>query len=259
MSGTSSKIRKLMVQAISDYSMLSDGDRIMVCVSGGKDSTVLLYMLNEIRKKSKINFNVDGVMLDQKQPGFDAGKYCEWVAKQGLNLKIISEDTYSIVKEKIPEGKTYCSLCSRLRRGVLYNYAFDNGYTKMALGHHRDDLNQTLIMNLFFAGKVAGMPPKLLSDDKRNVVIRPLSYVPEDFIIEFQKEIAMPVIPCNLCGSQDGLQRQKVKELLRNLESENPNLANTLLNAQKNIRISQMLDKSLWDFSILDQEIDRLV
>lgn len=259
MSGTSSKIRKLMVQAISDYSMLSDGDRIMVCVSGGKDSTVLLYMLNEIRKKSKINFNVDGVMLDQKQPGFDAGKYCEWVAKQGLNLKIISEDTYSIVKEKIPEGKTYCSLCSRLRRGVLYKYAFDNGYTKMALGHHRDDLNQTLIMNLFFAGKVAGMPPKLLSDDKRNVVIRPLSYVPEDFIIEFQKEIAMPVIPCNLCGSQDGLQRQKVKELLRNLESENPNLANTLLNAQKNIRISQMLDKSLWDFSILDQEIDRLV
>lgn len=248
-----------MVQAINEYDMLQHGDRIMVCVSGGKDSTILFYMLNEIRKKSKINFTVDGVMLDQKQPGFNPGKYCEWVANQGLNLKIISEDTYSIVKEKLPEGKTYCSLCSRLRRGVLYNYAHDNGYTKMALGHHRDDLNQTLMMNLFFAGKVAGMPPKLLSDDKRNVVIRPLSFVSEDLIVEFQNEIDMPVIPCNLCGSQDGLQRQKIKDLLKNMETDIPNLANTMLNAQKNIRISQMLDKSLWDFTILDKEVDSLV
>ena len=259
MADSAIKIRKLMVQAINEYDMLQDGDRIMVCVSGGKDSTILFYLLNEIRKKSKIDFSVDGVMLDQKQPGFNPGKYCEWIAKQGLSLKIIAEDTYSIVKEKLPEGKTYCSLCSRLRRGVLYNYAHENGYTKMALGHHRDDLNQTLMKNLFFAGKVAGMPPKLLSDDKRNVVIRPLSFVPEDLIVEFQNEIDMPVIPCNLCGSQDGLQRQKIKDLLKNLESDVPNLANTMLNAQKNIRISQMLDKSLWDFTILDQEVDSLV
>ncbi|MCM8534105.1 MAG: tRNA 2-thiocytidine(32) synthetase TtcA, partial [Lentisphaeraceae bacterium] len=167
------------------------------------------------------------------------------------NLKVIAEDTYSIVKEKLPEGKTYCSLCSRLRRGVLYNYAHDNGYTKMALGHHRDDLNQTLMMNLFFSGKISGMPPKLLSDDKRNVVIRPLSYVPEELIVEFQNELTIPVIPCNLCGSQDGLQRQKIKDLLTSLEKENPNLANTMLNAQKNIRQSQLLDKSLWDFEAL--------
>jgi tRNA 2-thiocytidine biosynthesis protein TtcA len=254
MADSATKIRKLMVQAISDYSMIEEGDRILIGISGGKDSTTLFYILNEIRKKSKIEFTIDGIMLDQKQPGFDPSEYCEWIGRKGLNLKIIGEDTYSIVKEKVPQGKTYCSLCSRLRRGVLYNYAYEQGYNKLALGHHRDDMNQTLMLNLFFAGKIAGMPPKLLSDDKRNVVIRPLSYVPEDLIIEFKEELGMPVIPCNLCGSQDGMQRQKVKELLKNLEGDIPNLGNTMLNSQKNIRISQMLDKSLWDFTILNKE-----
>ena len=192
---------------------------------------------------------------NQKQPGFDAAAYCEWVASQGLNLKIIGRDTYSIVTEKVPEGKTFCSLCSRLRRGILYDYAYENGYTKMALGHHRDDLNQTLLLNLFFSGKLSGMPPKLLSDDKRNVVIRPLSYVPEELLIELQHEIGFPVIPCNLCGSQDGMQRQKMKEMLRNLEKEIPNLGATMLNAQKNVRKTQLLDKELWDFSDLKRKI----
>lgn len=255
MAAVKDKIRKLMVKAIDEYSMLEDGDRVMVCVSGGKDSTLLLYLLNEIRHKSKINFTVDGVLLDQKQPGFDASKYCEWVASQGLNLKIIGKDTYSIVQEKVPEGKTFCSLCSRMRRAVLYDYAHENGYTKMALGHHRDDLNQTLLLNMFFSGKICGMPPKLLSDDKRNVVIRPLAFVPESSLIELQKMMNFPVIPCNLCGSQDGLQRQKMKEMLKTLEIEVPNLGNTMLNAQKNIRKSQLLDKDLWDFSSLKVDL----
>jgi tRNA 2-thiocytidine biosynthesis protein TtcA len=255
MSELTSKVRKLMVQGINDFDMLHDGDRVMVCVSGGKDSTLLLYLLNQIRIKSKIDFTVDGLMLDQKQPGFDASAYCEWIAKQGLNLKIIGRDTYSIVKEKVPEGKTFCSLCSRLRRGILYEYAYKNGYTKMALGHHRDDLNQTLMLNLFFAGKLSGMPPKLLSDDKRNVLIRPLSYVPEKLLIELQHEMGFPVIPCNLCGSQDGMQRQKMKEMLNNLEKEIPNLGATMLNAQKNVRTSQLSDKDLWDFSALERAI----
>lgn len=245
------KVRKQIVQAMSDYAMLEDGDRILVCVSGGKDSTILFYMLNEIRKKSKINFTVDGLMLDQKQPGFDASEYCKWIGRQGLNLKMIAEDTYSIVKEKVPEGKTYCSLCSRMRRAVLYDYAYNNGYTKMALGHHRDDMNQTLLLNMFFSGKICGMPPKLLSDDKRNVLIRPMAYVAEKDLIALQNEINFPVIPCNLCGSQDGLQRQRMKQLLADLEVEIPNLGNTMLNAQKNIRKSQLLDQNLWDFSSL--------
>ena len=235
--------------------MLEDGDRVMVCISGGKDSTILFYLLDQIRRKSKINFTVDGVMLDQKQPGFDASEYCKWIGSQGLNLKIIAEDTYSIVKEKVPEGKTYCSLCSRMRRAVLYDYAFENGYTKMALGHHRDDMNQTLLLNMFFSGKICGMPPKLLSDDKRNVLIRPMAYIAEKDIVLIQREINFPVIPCNLCGSQDGLQRQKMKELLSKLENDIPNLGNTMLHAQKNVRKSQLMDKSLWDFSSLNPDL----
>jgi tRNA 2-thiocytidine biosynthesis protein TtcA len=254
MAELTTKVRKLMVQAINDYDMLEEGDRVMVCVSGGKDSTLLYYLLNEIRRRSKIKFTLDGVMLDQKQPGFSASDYCEWMAKKGLNIKIISRDTYSIVTEKTPEGKTFCSLCSRLRRGILYDYAHKNGYTKMALGHHRDDLNQTLMLNLFFSGKLSGMPPKLLSDDKRNVVIRPLSYVPEEFLIELRDEMCFPVIPCNLCGSQDGMQRQKMKDMLKVFESSIPDLGSTMLNAQKNIRPSQLLDKDLWDFSKLKRE-----
>ncbi|NQZ55869.1 MAG: tRNA 2-thiocytidine(32) synthetase TtcA [Lentisphaeraceae bacterium] len=220
----------------------------------GKDSTILLYLMDQIRQRSKIKFTVDGVMLDQKQPGFDAGAYCEWMAKQGLNIKIISRDTYSVVTEKTPEGKSFCSLCSRFRRGILYDYAHDKGYTKMALGHHRDDLNQTLLLNLFFSGKIASMPPNLLSKDKRNIVLRPLAYVPEELIVEYQNELRFPVIPCNLCGSQENLQRQKMKAMIKNLEQDVPNVANTMLNAQKNIQQSLLLDTELWDFDELAVE-----
>ena len=167
------KIRKKVVSAISDYDMLEEGDRVMVAVSGGKDSSILLLMLNEIQKRAKFSFTVDAVILDQKQPGFDCHKFAEWLGERGLGLKIIEEDTYSIVTDKVEEGKTFCGLCSRLRRGILYNYAHANGYNKIALGHHRDDLLETVLMNMFFNGRISSMPPKLKSDDGRNTVIRP--------------------------------------------------------------------------------------
>ena len=248
------KVRKIIVSAVNNYDMIEEGDKIMVCVSGGKDSTILLYLLEQMRQRSKINFTVEGVLLNQKQPGFRSEEYCRWMEEQGLKLTIIEKDTYSIVTEKVPAGKTYCSLCSRLRRGILYNHASEHGFTKMALGHHRDDINQTLLLNLFFAGKLSSMPPKLLTDDKRNVVIRPMSYVPESMLMELEQEMAFPTIPCNLCGSQDGMQRQKMKEMLRTMEKDIPNLANTMLNAQKNIRKSQLLDRDIWDFSQLIRE-----
>jgi len=242
------KIRKHMVSAISDYHMLAEGDRLMVAVSGGKDSTIMLLLLDEIRKRAPFAFTLDPVILDQKQPGFDCAAYSDWLQNQGMNLKIISEDTYSIVKDKVPEGKTYCGLCSRLRRGILYNYAADNGYSKIALGHHRDDMNETLLLNMFYVGRIASMPPKLFSDDGRNTIIRPLAYIPEQWLRDYEQELSIPVIPCNLCGSQDQMRRQEMKHLLRDMEQRIPGVQSSLQTAMKNIRASQLLDTKLYDF-----------
>lgn len=240
------KIRKEMVGALAQYTMIEEGDRVMVGISGGKDSAILLLLLEEIRRRAPMSFTLHPVMLDQKQPGFAPEKFLNWFAERNLPITLIGEDTYSIVKEKVEPGKTYCGLCSRLRRGVLYNYAHANGYNKIALGHHRDDLNQTVLMNLFFVGRMASMPPKLLSDDERNTVIRPLCHVAESLLVEAATALDIPVIPCNLCGSQENMQRKKMKNLLRQLEQDIPNVGASLLTAQQNVRPSQLADISLW-------------
>ena len=248
MSKLSTKVRREIVRGLNDFNMIEEGDRIMVACSGGKDSTILLLLLEEIRKKSPITFSLFPVMLDQKQPGFNAIAYTAWLKEQGVELDIISEDTYSIVQEKTPEGKAFCGVCSRLRRGILYNYAEAQDFTKIALGHHRDDMNQTLLMNLFFAGKIAGMPAKLRSDDHRNILIRPMVYVAEEHIIELAKDYAFPIMPCNLCGTQENLQRQEMKNLLFKMEAKHPDIGAVMQNAMSNIRPSQLADQDLWSF-----------
>jgi len=249
MSEVFDKIRRQMVAAISDYQMLSHGDRVMVAVSGGKDSAVMLLLFHEIQSRAPFPFSLVPVMLDQKQPGFDAAIFSGWVKqKTDMDLIILEEDTYSIVKEKVEPGKSFCGLCSRLRRGVLYNYASEHGFQKIALGHHRDDLNETLLLNLWFNNHLSSMPPKLRSDDTRNVVIRPLSYVAEAWLEDAANELKLPVIPCNLCGSQENLQRSRIKALLQNLAVEHPNIAASMLKAQQNVRKSQLADRDLWSF-----------
>jgi len=256
------KTRKLIVSALSDYQMIADKDRVMVAVSGGKDSSILLMMLSEIAKRAEISFTVHPVILDQKQPGFDLGAFREWVeGGLGHTLSVINEDTYSIVKQAVSNGKSYCGLCSRLRRGILYNYAADHGYDKIALGHHRDDLNETLMLNLMFNGRISSMPPKLFSDDGRNTVIRPLCYVPESSLMSLSESIAMPIIPCNLCGSQENLQRARIKAMLDTWQKEFPHLGASMLKAQQNVRPSQLLDKKLWSFqsstTLVRQDIEK--
>lgn len=245
------KIRKQIVSAVAEYELISAEDRILVAVSGGKDSSVMLFMLNEIRKRSPIPFTLQAVLLDQKQPGFDVSLFRAWVESIGLTLDVIEEDTYSIVKEKTEPGKSYCGLCSRLRRGILYNYAEKHGYTKIALGHHRDDFNQTVLMNLFYSGMLAAMPPKLRSDDGRNVVIRPLCYLPESQLAECAALLAIPIIPCRLCGSQDGMKRARIKQLLGDLEKERGDVSWNILAALQNVRPSQLMDKNIFDFNNL--------
>lgn len=241
------KIRKQMVQAIAEYQLIEEGDRVMVCCSGGKDSSVLLALLSEIARRAPYHYTVEAVMLDQGHPGFDPKAFSAWVESLGIKLTIVARDTLSIVKSKI-EDATYCSLCSRLRRGILYDYCVDHGFTKMALGHHREDLNETLLLNLFYTGKISSIPPKLKSDDGRNIVVRPLSFVAESDVIELAKVWGFPIIPCNLCGSQDGMKRQMIKGLLKNLQQQIPNIAESMLTAQKNVRPSQLLDLNQWDF-----------
>lgn len=235
--------------------MMAPQDRWMVCVSGGKDSSVLLALLTEIQKKSPIPFTFEAVILDQKQPGFQAAEFRRWVTEDlGVKLTVLEKDTYSIVKEKVTEG-AYCSLCSRLRRGLLYTHADQNGFTKLALGHHRDDLLETTMLNLFFTGRLASMPAKLLSDDQKNILVRPLVYCSEEDIESLAAEWQIPIIPCNLCGSQDGLRRKRIKKLLKDLEKEIPEIRHSMLSAIGNIHPSQLLDHSLWNFKNLNKDL----
>ncbi|MEK6626984.1 MAG: tRNA 2-thiocytidine(32) synthetase TtcA [Bdellovibrionota bacterium] len=244
------KIRKQITQALAEFNMLAEGDKLMVCVSGGKDSSILSIFINEIQKRSEINFTFEAVLLDQKQPGFDAELYQAWFKNEGIPLHILQKDTYSIVTDKIKDG-VYCSLCSKLRRAILYDYAYANKFTKMALGHHRDDVIETTLLNLFYVGQLSTMPPKLRSDDDRNTVIRPMTFVAEKDLIELAQVWNFPVIPCNLCGSQEGLKRKRMKKLIRDLETEIPNLAASFTNALQNTKPSHLMDHKLFNFKEL--------
>ncbi|KYP93447.1 tRNA 2-thiocytidine biosynthesis protein TtcA [bacteria symbiont BFo2 of Frankliniella occidentalis] len=242
------RLRRNVGEAIADFSMIEEGDRIMVCLSGGKDSYTLLEILRSLQKSAPINFSLIAVNLDQKQPGFPGHILPEYLESLGVEYKIVEEDTYSIVKEKVPEGKTTCSLCSRLRRGILYRTATELGCTKIALGHHRDDIIQTLFLNMFYGGKMKGMPPKLMSDDGKHIVIRPLAYCREKDIIRFSEAKQFPIIPCNLCGSQPNLQRQVIGDMLRDWDKRYPGRIETMFSAMQNVVPSHMADTTLFDF-----------
>jgi tRNA 2-thiocytidine biosynthesis protein TtcA len=242
-------------KAIADFNMIQRGDRVMVCLSGGKDSFTLLTILEQLRRRSGNKFELFSFTLDQAQPGWDDSALRQWLEDRSIKHEILTRDTYSIVKEKIPEGKTYCSLCSRLRRGIIYRYAEENGYNKIALGHHRDDLVRTLMMSILYNGDIRSMPPKLLSDNKKHIVIRPLSYVQEKDIIAFAKEQAYPIIPCTLCGSQENLMRKKITRLIDQLAEENPKVPSNILHALQSIKPSQLMDQSMWNFKNLEHEL----
>lgn len=253
-SKTEKKLLHYTGKAIADYKMIQTGDRVMVCLSGGKDSFTLLRLLHLLQLRTNGKFEIFAFTLDQQQPGWDDSPLRNWLEDKKIPFDIVSQDTYSIVKEKLPEGKTYCSLCSRLRRGIIYNYAEEHGFTKIALGHHRDDLIESLLMSIFYNGEVRSMPPKLLTDDKRNIVIRPLALCQEQDIIQYAEEQAFPIIPCNLCGSQDNLKRQRIKQLLKDMSDENPKIPSNMLHALTSVKPSQLMDKNLWDFHSLEQQ-----
>ena len=244
-------------KAIHDFNMIQKGDKVMVCLSGGKDSFTLLTLLHTLRKRSNNKFELFSFTLDQAQPGWDDSKLKAWLEERDIAHEILTRDTYSIVKEKIPEGQTYCSLCSRLRRGIIYRYAEEKGFTKIALGHHRDDLIRTLFMSILYNGDTRSMPPKLLSDNKKHIVIRPLSYVQEKDIIAFAEHMQYPIIPCTLCGSQENLMRKKVTHLINDLAKDNPKVPSNILHALQSIKPSQLMDKGLWDFKGLESGLDR--
>lgn len=248
------KLLHYIGKAIADYKMIQTGDRVMVCLSGGKDSFTLLTLLNKLRLKTNGKFEILSFTLDQSQPGWDDSKLKAWLAEKDIPHIVLTQDTYSIVKEKVPENKTYCSLCSRLRRGIIYTYAEENGFNKVALGHHRNDMIETLLMSMFYNGQIKSMPPKLLSDNKQHIVIRPMAYCQEKDIIEYANEQQFPIIPCNLCGSQDNLKRMQMKSLLKKLADDNPKVPSNLLNALGNIRPSQLMDHKLWDFKGLEEQ-----
>ncbi|MEE2602820.1 MULTISPECIES: tRNA 2-thiocytidine(32) synthetase TtcA [unclassified Alcanivorax] len=246
------KLRREVGRAIADFNMIGEGDKVMVCLSGGKDSYTMLEILRNLQHSAPVNFELVAVNLDQKQPGFPEHVLPEYLEKEGVAYHILEKDTYSIVKEKVPEGKTTCGLCSRLRRGSLYGFAEEIGANKIALGHHRDDIIETLFLNMFYGGKMKAMPPKLRSDDNRNIVIRPLAYCREKDIIAFSNFKDFPIIPCNLCGSQENLQRQVIKEMLNKWDRDQPGRIENIFAAIQNIAPSQLADTRLFDFENLE-------
>ena len=245
------RLRRQVGQAISDFALIEDGDRVMVCLSGGKDSYGLLDVLLSLKDRAPLSFEVIAVNLDQKQPGFPADVLPAYLARRGVPFRIVEQDTYSVVKRVIPQGGTMCSLCSRLRRGVLYRAAGELGATKIALGHHRDDILATFFLNLFFGAKLRTMPPKLVSDDGKHVVIRPLAYVRERDLAHYAEAMAFPIIPCNLCGSQEHLQRRQVSEMLREWEKRYPGRVETIFRALGNVVQTHLLDRTLNDFAAI--------
>ena len=247
----SKRLHRQVGLAITDFNMIEAGDKVMVCLSGGKDSYALLDILLGLRERAPIDFDIVAVNLDQKQPGFPAHILPAYLQGRGVPFHIENQDTYSIVKRLVPEGQTMCSLCSRLRRGVLYRVAGELGATKIALGHHRDDMVVTMLINMFFGGRLKGMPPKLVSDDGRNVVIRPLAYVAETDLERWAAHRRFPIIPCSLCGSQDNLQRVRVKEMLRGWEREYPGRSDNMLRAMGHVLPSHLMDRNLFPFSTL--------
>ncbi len=250
------RLRHQVGRAIADFGMIEEGDKVMVCLSGGKDSYTLLDILLQLQKKAPVRFSITAVNLDQKQPDFPEQVLPEYLASIGVDYRILEQDTYSVVTRVVPEGKTMCSLCSRLRRGALYSYAEQEGFTKIALGHHRDDLVATFFLNLFFHSKLSGMPPKLLSDDGKHVVIRPLAYVREEDISAYAEAKQFPIIPCNLCGSQENLQRKQVKKMMDAWERDTPGRVEQIARALGDIRPSQLSDPKLFDFLALGKHSD---
>jgi tRNA 2-thiocytidine biosynthesis protein TtcA len=246
-------LRGSVGKAIADYSMIANGDHVMVCLSGGKDSYTLLDILLSLQRSAPVSFEITAVNLDQKQPGFPAHVLPKYLEDLGVRYRIIEQDTYSVVKRVIPEGKTMCGLCSRLRRGALYRFAAENGISKIALGHHRDDIVETLFLNMFFGGKLKAMPPKLLSENRRHIVIRPLCYVPERMIARYATARAFPIIPCTLCGSQANMQRGAVKNMLNDWEQKFPGRIEAIFSSICNISGSQLADNKLFDFAGLEE------
>jgi len=246
------ELRGLVGKAIDDYAMIRDGDRVMVCLSGGKDSYTMLDLLLSLQRSAPVRFELLAVNLDQKQPGFPTEVLPDYLRSLGVPFAVIEQDTYATVKRVIPEGRTMCGLCSRLRRGALYRYAHEHGCTKIALGHHRDDLLETLFLNLFYGGKLKAMPPKLLSDDGRHIVIRPLAYVPERLIVRYARARRFPLIPCTLCGSQPNLQRVAVGRMLAAWEREHPGRIESIFAALRDVAPSQLADRALYDFEGLE-------
>ncbi len=255
MSRIEKKLLHYTGRAIADYQMIQNGDRVLVCLSGGKDSFTMLRLLHLLRMRSNKDFELFALTLDQAQPGWDDSALREWMEEKGYPFEILHRDTYSVVIDKVPEGKTYCSLCSRLRRGHIYRYAKDHGFNKVALGHHRDDLIESLMMSILYSGEVRSMPPKLLTDDRHHIVIRPMAYCQEADIITYADEQQFPIIPCNLCGSQKNMTRANIKELIATLAAENPKIPSNMLNAIGNVRLSQLMDHNHFNYKGLEDNL----